>query len=55
MSAPFRFASVDHWLERAAPVLGQHNAEVLAELGYGPEEIEALTAEKVIGDWPEDV
>ncbi len=55
MSAPFRFASVDHWLERAAPVLGQHNAEVLAELGYGPEEIEALTAEKVIGDWPEDL
>jgi crotonobetainyl-CoA:carnitine CoA-transferase CaiB-like acyl-CoA transferase len=55
MSAPFRYASVDHWLERAAPVLGQHNAEILAELGFDPAEIENLAAEKVIGDWPEDV
>jgi crotonobetainyl-CoA:carnitine CoA-transferase CaiB-like acyl-CoA transferase len=55
MSAPFRYASVDHWLERAAPVLGQHNAEILAELGFDRAEIENLAAEKVIGDWPEDV
>jgi crotonobetainyl-CoA:carnitine CoA-transferase CaiB-like acyl-CoA transferase len=55
MSAPFRYASVDHWLDRAAPVLGQHNAEILAELGYDPADIEDLAAEKVIGDWPEDV
>ena len=41
--------------ERAAPVLGQHNAEILAELGYGPEAIEVLKAQKVIGDWPEDL
>ena len=55
MSAPFRFASADHWLEHAAPVLGQHNAEILAELGYDRAEIEELTAEKVIGDSPKDV
>jgi crotonobetainyl-CoA:carnitine CoA-transferase CaiB-like acyl-CoA transferase len=55
MGAPFRFASVDRWLRRAAPTLGQHNAEILVELGYGPEEIEQLKTEKVIGHWPEGV
>jgi crotonobetainyl-CoA:carnitine CoA-transferase CaiB-like acyl-CoA transferase len=55
MSAPFRYASVDHWLDRAAPVLGQHNAEILAELGYDQAAIDELAAAKVIGNWPEDV
>jgi crotonobetainyl-CoA:carnitine CoA-transferase CaiB-like acyl-CoA transferase len=55
MSAPFRYASVDHWLERAAPVLGQHNAEILREFGHTEGEIEVLAAEKVIGDRPEGV
>ena len=53
MAAPFRFASVDRWLDRAAPVLGQHNEEILRELGYDAGRIEELVAEKVIGDWPE--
>ena len=53
MGAPFRFASVDRWLERAAPVLGEHNVEILRELGLSGEEIEVLAEEKVIGDWPE--
>jgi crotonobetainyl-CoA:carnitine CoA-transferase CaiB-like acyl-CoA transferase len=51
--ATFRYASVDRWLHRAAPTLGQHTAEVLAErLGLTPEEIESLVARGVTGTRP---
>jgi crotonobetainyl-CoA:carnitine CoA-transferase CaiB-like acyl-CoA transferase len=49
---PFRFASVDHWIRRAAPTLGQHNTEILTELGMSAEEIAALEESGVIGTWP---
>jgi crotonobetainyl-CoA:carnitine CoA-transferase CaiB-like acyl-CoA transferase len=55
MSAPFRYASVDQWLNRAAPTLGQHNNEILQELGYSEQEIADLEADKVIGDRPEGI
>jgi crotonobetainyl-CoA:carnitine CoA-transferase CaiB-like acyl-CoA transferase len=55
MGAPFRYTSVDRWLRHAAPTLGQHNAEILHELGYDDAAIEALSAEGVIGDWPEGI
>jgi crotonobetainyl-CoA:carnitine CoA-transferase CaiB-like acyl-CoA transferase len=35
--------------DRPAPILGEHNAEVLAELGYGPAEIDAMDADGVFG------
>jgi crotonobetainyl-CoA:carnitine CoA-transferase CaiB-like acyl-CoA transferase len=50
---PFRYASVERWLRRPAPTLGQHNHEILSELGLTDEEIAALAAAKVIGDHPE--
>jgi crotonobetainyl-CoA:carnitine CoA-transferase CaiB-like acyl-CoA transferase len=49
---PFRFRRVDHWLRRPAPTLGQHNDEVLAELGLGPEEIADLRAAGIVGERP---
>jgi crotonobetainyl-CoA:carnitine CoA-transferase CaiB-like acyl-CoA transferase len=39
--------AADH-IRRPPPLLGEHTAEVLAELGYSPAEIEKLAREKVI-------
>ncbi|MGH0030946.1 MAG: CaiB/BaiF CoA transferase family protein [Myxococcota bacterium] len=52
MGAPFRYAGVERWLYRAAPTLGQHNAEVLGELGYDDAAIRELEDLGVVGDWP---
>jgi crotonobetainyl-CoA:carnitine CoA-transferase CaiB-like acyl-CoA transferase len=50
---PFRFASVDRWLTRPAPTMGEHNAEVLGgELGLTDAELAALADAGVIGDAP---
>jgi crotonobetainyl-CoA:carnitine CoA-transferase CaiB-like acyl-CoA transferase len=54
-SLPFRFASRvaagEPWMHRAAPVLGQHNDEVLSgELGLTAEEMQALRDQAIIGD-----
>jgi crotonobetainyl-CoA:carnitine CoA-transferase CaiB-like acyl-CoA transferase len=50
---PFRYASVDRWLRRAAPTLGQHNHEILTELGLDEDAIDALAEAQVIGTHPE--
>jgi crotonobetainyl-CoA:carnitine CoA-transferase CaiB-like acyl-CoA transferase len=52
MSVPFRFASVERWIQRPAPALGQHDHELLRELGYGDAEIAQLEADRVIGTRP---
>jgi crotonobetainyl-CoA:carnitine CoA-transferase CaiB-like acyl-CoA transferase len=50
---PYRFASVDHWVHRASPTLGQDNHDVLSRiLGLSDAEIAALEADQVIGTRP---
>lgn len=44
----FSFARAQHRF--GAPTLGQHNAEVLAELGVGPDELARLADEGIVGD-----
>jgi crotonobetainyl-CoA:carnitine CoA-transferase CaiB-like acyl-CoA transferase len=51
-TVPFRFESVRSWLRSPAPTLGEHNHEILAELGYDQEQIAALEAADVIGTEP---
>ena len=44
MGAPIRYDGEFFAAERPSPTKGQHTREVLAEIGYGAEEIEALLA-----------
>lgn len=50
---PFRFGSVDRWLRSPAPLIGQHNDEVLGGiLGCSAEDLAALAEAGVIGNRP---
>lgn len=49
---PFRFATVDRWNRTACPTMGQHNHEILTELGLSADEIAQLEADEVIGTRP---
>ncbi|MCP4040319.1 MAG: CoA transferase [bacterium] len=49
---PYRFATLPRWVRRRAPTLGEHNTELLTELGRGAEEIASLEADGVIGQRP---
>lgn len=50
---PFRFSSIDASHKRPAPLLGEHNREVLTGLlGLSAEELAHLEEEQVIGDTP---
>jgi crotonobetainyl-CoA:carnitine CoA-transferase CaiB-like acyl-CoA transferase len=44
MAPPTRYSRTRQEVRRMPPRLGQHSAEVLAEAGYGPQDIEALFA-----------
>ncbi len=45
---PIKFEATPGGVETPAPLFGQHSGEVLRELGYGEDEIEALTEKEVI-------
>jgi len=50
---PFRLASVaGSWVRSPAPLLGQHNTDVLVEAGLDAERIARLAADGVIGSRP---
>jgi len=52
-TVPFRFASVERWISTAAPLLGAHNREILAdELGVELEHYQDLQEMGVIGHSP---
>lgn len=50
---PFRYASVDKWVRRPAPTLGEHNREIIGGLlGHSASELVTLEESGIIGDWP---
>jgi crotonobetainyl-CoA:carnitine CoA-transferase CaiB-like acyl-CoA transferase len=51
IDSPMRLEGMGKVRPVAAPELGQHTSEVLAELGYRPEEIEALIEGGVAAQW----
>lgn len=49
---PFRFATIERWNRTPCPTMGQHNHEILRELGLTADEISALEHDEIIGTRP---
>ena len=47
---PFRLAGLAGWLRAPSPTLGEHNDEVLAELGLDATRRNALRSAGIIGE-----
>ena len=50
VASPMRFSETPTRMDRAGPLLGEHSAEVLLELGYTQQEIRRLHGAGVIGE-----
>jgi crotonobetainyl-CoA:carnitine CoA-transferase CaiB-like acyl-CoA transferase len=48
LGSPIKFGSTPTNIRRGAPLMGEHTREVLAEIGYGRDEIDRLIADKVV-------
>jgi crotonobetainyl-CoA:carnitine CoA-transferase CaiB-like acyl-CoA transferase len=50
---PFRYASVERWLRTPAPLLGQHNRDILQGLlGVDDDTYASLEARGIVGERP---
>ena len=47
---PFAMSGVGPWIRTPAPLLGQHNDEILDELGLGATERATLRQQGIIGE-----
>jgi crotonobetainyl-CoA:carnitine CoA-transferase CaiB-like acyl-CoA transferase len=52
---PFTYSGIETWIRRRAPLLGEHNHEVLGEAGYTAAEIDQLERLGVTGTRPAGV
>jgi crotonobetainyl-CoA:carnitine CoA-transferase CaiB-like acyl-CoA transferase len=52
-ATPIRFPGRPEAPPRAAPALGEHTRQVLAEAGYGPDAIEAMLKAGAAAQWGE--
>ena len=48
LGIPIKFSRTPGGLDRPPPLLGEHNQEVLQDLGFSSAEIEDLSAQEVI-------
>lgn len=55
VAAPFTIRDADIRIRRTAPEIGEHTNEVLLELGYSSQEVDALAREGVFGKVATDV